>query len=285
VNGQPPTITGSASSTIPANQRFEYDYGLSGTPAPTMTLTSGTLPPGLSQVAPRYLAGTPTTPGSYTFTYTASNGISPDATVTDTIKVSGAPATIAGTPAPGGVGESYSQTFLVTGDPAPVVTRVGGTLPPGVTISPTGHLSGTPTTAGTFRFTLAASNGVGPAATRTVSLLIRPLPTISIASRSIAEGNSGTRSLTFPVTLNRSSTHTVMVQWNTVNGTATAPSDYVAASGNLIFAPGQTSKTITVVVRGDRVKERNETFQVHLHNPSRATVPSPNATGGIVNDD
>jgi hypothetical protein len=85
--------------------------------------------------------------------------------------------------------------------------------------------------------------------------------------------------------MSRASTIPVTVQWATADGSAKAPGDYIAASGTVTFAPGQTLQTITVQIKGDRVKEPNEVMFVLLHNPSGATIADPNGTGGILNDD
>src|SRR5207302_7050720 len=65
----------------------------------------------------------------------------------------------------------------------------------------------------------------------------------------------------------------------------TAGSDYIATSGTLTFDPGQTSKTITVLVNGDTTFEPNETFTIHLSNASNATIAVGDGTGTIANDD
>src|SRR5262249_14452300 len=71
----------------------------------------------------------------------------------------------------------------------------------------------------------------------------------------------------------------------TADNTATAGSDYVATSGTLTFNPGDTSKTIAVVVNGDTVVERNETFFVNLTNAVNATIADAQGVGTILNDD
>jgi hypothetical protein len=78
--------------------------------------------------------------------------------------VPGAP-TLTGTPPAGTVGESYSFQFTVTGTPTPSMSVLSGPLPPGLTLSESGHLAGTPTQAGTFPVMFNAENGQVPSAT------------------------------------------------------------------------------------------------------------------------
>ena len=80
-------------------------------------------------------------------------------------------------------------------------------------------------------------------------------PSLGINSVSVVEGNTGAVAATFVVTLSKASTETVTVAYATADNGATAGSDYQAASGMLTFAPGETSKTITVLVNGDRLVE------------------------------
>lgn len=102
----------------------------------------------------------------------------------------------------------------------------------------------------------------------------------------IAEGNGGTSTATFTVTLSPSSADTVKVDYATVNGSAAAGSDYQSTSGQLTFDPGDNSKTIQVTINGDTLVEPNETFTVHLSNATvGAGIGRPDGTGTIKNDD
>ena len=112
-----------------------------------------------------------------------------------------------------------------------------------------------------------------------------PLPGLSIGDVSITEGHSGTKNATFTVTLSAAATNAVTVNYATANGTATAGSDYTAASGTLTFAAGERTKTITVAIRGDTAIEANETFRVLLTNPANAFLADGEAIGTITNDD
>ena len=109
---------------------------------------------------------------------------------------------------------------------------------------------------------------------------------ISIAGATVTEGNSGTVNAVFAVTLGAASPNTVTVDYSTFDGSASAPDDYAATSGTLIFTPGQTAKQILVPVNGDTTVEANEIFTVNLTNPSNASIAGTGiGTGTITNDD
>jgi len=112
------------------------------------------------------------------------------------------------------------------------------------------------------------------------------LPGVSVADASVKEGDAGTTMLSFPVTLTKPVTWAVSLTYATADGSAAAPSDYTAAGGSTItFAPGETSKTIAVPVKGDTAVEPDETFTVSLSNPVNTTIADGSATGTIRNDD
>ena len=112
-----------------------------------------------------------------------------------------------------------------------------------------------------------------------------PLPALFISDVAVIEGNTGPSNAVFNVNLSAPSGKTVVVFYNTANGTATAGSDYVATSGSVSFTPGQTGKTITVQVNGDTATEPNETFFVNLFSPTNATISKAMGTGTILDDD
>jgi len=113
-------------------------------------------------------------------------------------------------------------------------------------------------------------------------------PSLAINDVSKSEGNGGwTTPTAFSFTVTRSGNlaGAASVNYATANGTATAASDYTATSGTLTFAPGETTKTITVLVNGDKLKEPNETFVVNLSNAVGATITDGTGIGTILNDD
>ena len=76
------------------------------------------------------------------------------------------------------------------------------------------------------------------------------MPTLSISDASVTEGNAGSTNATYTVSLSAASSNTVLVDFFTAAGTATAGTDYTPVNGMLTFTPGQTAKTITVPVNG-----------------------------------
>jgi Mg-chelatase subunit ChlD len=98
--------------------------------------------------------------------------------------------------------------------------------------------------------------------------------------------NEGAGTATFIVTLAGTSTLPVTVDYASVDGTATAGSDYDAVSGRLTFAPGETSKTIVVPIRNDSppVYEGPETFFINLTSPTNAVISDPQGLGTIKDD-
>src|SRR5439155_988190 len=98
------------------------------------------------------------------------------------------------------------------------------------------------------------------------------VPSISISDVTVTEGNSGTTPAVFTVSLSNPSSQTIMVAFATADGTSHSGSDYVASNGTVVFAPGRTTKSITVQVNGDTTNEPDEIFAVNLTNPVNATI-------------
>src|SRR5262249_44553285 len=111
----------------------------------------------------------------------------------------------------------------------------------------------------TFTVTLSgATNAPIVRATGVGTIRNDDFPALAISDAAVTEGNAGTTSAVFTVTLSAPSPQTVSVSYTTVNGTATAGSDYAATTGNLVFAPGTKSRTVSVAVFGDTVVEPDE---------------------------
>ena len=110
------------------------------------------------------------------------------------------------------------------------------------------------------------------------------VPTVGFSSNntSVKEGNSGYTAMNFTVKLSASSSESVTVNYTTEQktfGTAKANLDYVPVTGSVVFAAGETSKTVSVKVVGDTVYEANESFYVDLTSATGATIVTSGAEG------
>ena len=85
-------------------------------------------------------------------------------------------------------------------------------------------------------------------------------PSLSVSDPSVTEGDSGSKTATFLVSLSAPSTDTVTVDFATADSSAAAPADYAQKNGTLTFAPGEMSKPVTVAVASDTMDEHHETF-------------------------
>lgn len=113
-----------------------------------------------------------------------------------------------------------------------------------------------------------------------------PIPNMTISDAEVTEIKGGTAFAEFEVSLSDPSSQEIRVDYETVNGTASAPGDFVAKTGTLVFAPGVGSQTIRITINGDTVREADETFSVRLFNqtPTTALVDAT-GTGKIIDAD
>ena len=110
-------------------------------------------------------------------------------------------------------------------------------------------------------------------------------PVASVGNVQVTEGDSGTTTMTFPVTLDQASDRSVTLDYTTAYQTANAPSDYVATSGTLTFAPGETNTRVNVTVNGDLTFEPDETLLLRLSMPVRPSIRTNDGVGTIANND
>ena len=112
-----------------------------------------------------------------------------------------------------------------------------------------------------------------------------PLPSLTIDNVQVTEGNSNFRLARFTVTASSSSDEDITFQYATADGSATAGSDYNAASGSKTIPAGQASITVNVVIISDGRRENVETFFVRLSNAVNATLADAEGAGAILDDD
>lgn len=158
----------------------------------TFEVTSGVLPNGLTLSSNGHLSGTPTTEGDFTFTITAtdSRGCTGKRLYTVGIKcpnITVKPNSLHD----GTVGDPYHRDMGAQGANPPVTFMViSGNLPDGLTLSPDGDLSGTPTTEGFFTFTIEAKDAYGCSGKRDYSIDVK-CPDISLRPNNLSNGRVG----------------------------------------------------------------------------------------------
>lgn len=110
-------------------------------------------------------------------------------------------------------------------------------------------------------------------------------PALFVVGASITEGNSGTKPLDFKVNLSNAMPGTVTVNYATQDESALQPADYISTSGTLTFAPGETSKTVSVTINGDTIDEAHETIRLNLSAATGALIADSREVGTINDDD
>jgi hypothetical protein len=198
-NDNPPTAFSAATPPTGTNGiAYTYTFVANGTPAPTYTLQSGTLPTGLTlNAATGVLSGTPTAGGSFgPFVIRATNVAGTFDTPGITVTVNAAPTAFSAAAPPAGTnGIAYTYTFVANGSPTPTYTLQSGTLPPGLTLSGAGVLSGTPTALGTFGpFVVRATNVAGTFDTPGLNITIgaAPIAPTAFSAATPPTGTEGT---------------------------------------------------------------------------------------------
>jgi len=160
----------------------------------------------------------------------------------------------------------------------------GGSLTQTVTVSVNGDTTVEPNE--TFFVNLSNCIGCTIADSQGVGTITNDdsAPKITINDVSLSEGNSGTKNFVFTVTRTGDTTGVSSVNFATSNVSAKS-ADYTSKIGTVSFAAGETTKSLSISVIGDTVREKNETFNVNLSNPIGCTISDSLGIGTILNDD
>ena len=302
----------------------DYDYTIASSGGGGSVTGSGTLATAADQIAGIDVSGLPdgTLTLSVTLTDTAGNT---GPAVTDTVtKETDQPAfAMAFTPDSMLAGDVTTLSLTVDNSAngaAASALAFTDTLPSGMTVAPTPNAS-TTCTGGTLTATAGAgslsysggsvaagasclfsvdvtassagtlvnttgslTSSLGDSGTASATLSVSQ-PSVVVDSPSVTEGDTGTSTLTFTVTLSVASPQSVTVDYATSDGTAEAGLDYTAASGTLTFTPGETTQTVPVTVLNDTAFEPDETLVLTLSGASNATIATATGTGTILTDD
>lgn len=238
-----------------------YSMQLMATRNPTFSLSSGSLPPGLGMTSSGLISGTPVVPGAYAFTVQATNHIG--AVTRDyELEIWCRPYFITATNLSGGyVNSPYSQTLLTMAcPPASFTLWSGNTLPPGLNLATNGIISGTPTTEGTYSFSVMATNdmpgiGVSRRFTIVVSRLTDPPVILTTSPLPLAFVNNvysqqlvATQSPLFSITAGSLPPGLDMTSSGLISGTPTTQDSYtftVMATNDGGYASREYALTVT----------------------------------------
>ncbi len=279
----PPTITTTSLANGVAG--LTYSQTLTATQsatALTWSVTAGNLPAGLALSPGGMITGTPTTNGTSNFTVTVTDASSPPLVGSKPLSIAIAPLTITTTSPlpPAAVGSSYVQTLSANAQATwSIINRV---LPPGLSLSANGTISGTPTTGGTFDFTVQAQAG-SPTQTATADLRIvvtgtaltittpSPLPSAVV-------GTSYSLSLT-------ATGGTPPYTWTPP--TTGMPNGLTLSSAGVLSgaptSPGSFSFTVTVSDSSSPLQTATRTFSMSVSNPaSPPAITTSTLPGGAV---
>ena len=287
----PPALTltpAAGTLAAPYGVAYSQTFTAGGTTYPVTYAFTGALPAGLT-LSGNTISGTPTVPGSYPITVTAT-----DTVVTGT----GAPFSIAqnytiDVPAPTitidpatlpntTAGLAYSQSITATGGVAPYAfTVTAGALPTGLSLSTGGALSGTTTASGTFNFTVTATDTFGQAASRAYTVVVA-VPTITLNPATLPAGTAGTA-------YNQVLTISGGIAPYTVTQTGALPTGLTFNTATLTFSgtPTQSgtfniSVTVTDSTGGTAATVTNN-YTLTIAVPSLALTPAtvPAGTAGV----
>lgn len=159
------------------------------------TVTGNALPDGLLLAPNGVLSGEPTRPGSYSFTVTATDGYGFSGSQAFTVAIidSATGGILPEAPAEATAGTPYSQAFTASGGIGPYTFSRGTRykLPPGLRLSGDGILSGTPTTAGRYTFSVGAKDTRGNMWSRLYFSFVVKAPTIALTPASLPNATGG----------------------------------------------------------------------------------------------
>ncbi len=266
-----PTVTIGTPTLPNATVQTAYSQTLTasgGTGPYAWVVTVGTLPDGLTLSTGGVLSGTPTTVGPSNFTITATDsstgtGAPFSASQAYSFTVAPKPVTVTTASVPSGkVGVAYSQTIAAAGGVGPYAFDISaGALPPGLSIAPDGTLSGAPTAAGSYSFTVRATDSLSGTGTKAFSVSVAA-PTLVITGRSgLPQAYSG---VFYSTTLS--------------GGGGTAPYSFALASGSIL--PDGMTLSASGVLSGTPTKPASFNFSVVVTDSSGAPGPY-NVTRGL----
>ena len=244
-----------------------YTWGLFG--------GSGSLPPGLTLLSNGTLSGTPTQRGTYRFTVALTDNSGTIVTKDFSVTILAGPPFFTTTTLPdANINVSYSNAFSAAGGTSPYTFGLSsGTLPPGMTITSTGFLQGTPTQAGSFPFVARVTDSQGVNGTGSFTLLVIPNPLVITTTSPLP---SGTRGFAYSQTFATTGGAPPFV-WTRTAGELPAGLTLNATTGVLSGTPtGNGTFVFTVQVADSLAHVASKQFSLTIGTPTvTITTPTP----------
>src|SRR5881296_3682162 len=279
----PLQVTSSQLSGGTVGTTYSATLNASGGTSPySWSVSSGTLPTGLSLSSSGTLSGTPTVAGAFPFTVAVKDAASASASASLSINVvSLPPLQVTSSQLSGGtVGTTYSATLSASGGTSPYSWSVSsGTLPSGLILSSSGTLSGTPTVAGAFPFTVAVKDAATGSASASLSINVVGLPLLQITSSQLPGGTVGSA---YSATLSASG-GTSPYSWSVSSGTLPTGLS-LSSSGTLSGTPtvaGAFPFTVAVKDAASASASASLSINVVTAAPPTVSISSP-ANGATV---
>ncbi len=248
-------VLGLATTTLPSGTTglfYATTIGAAGGTG-TFAFSATGLPAGLSLASTGYLNGTVKTAGIYPIAVTVSSGgLSATTTLNLTIAIPG-PLSISSAALPGGTaGVPYSQALDATGGLPPYTWSLitAGTLPQGLSLSPSGIVSGTTATPGSFMFGVRVTDTAGGMATGTASLTIQPAP-LTITTLTLP---SGMMSIDYPQQQLAAVGGVAPYTWALAAGSSLPIGMVLSSSGIVSGVPGVAGSFSIMVTVTDQAK-------------------------------
>lgn len=267
--------SGAPASPVTAYEPYPgHTFVATGDAAINFSLASGSLPPGMALSSAGAFSGTPTTPGSYTFTVRATGTPSGDSAEQDVTVVVEAPVITITSDAPASPVTAYqpypAHTFTASGGTGPYTLSLrSGALPPGMAVSSAGLLSGTPTTPGSYSFGIRMTDAHGFSADQDVTVVIAD-PAATITSGEPPRGAVG-EAYSFRFTATGDSGIRFSVAAGELPGGLT-----LAADGLLSGTP-ETAGSFTLTIKATGTAS-SATDEVTLVIDAAPSSPSPTPT-------
>ena len=228
-----------------------------GTPpyAWSVTTAATTFPPGLTLGSTGQVTGTPTAAATFNFTVQVTDSVNSTATTNLRILINAAPPLIVtATALPNGTaGAAYPSTNLQASGGVPPyawsVTTAATTFPPGLTLSSTGQITGTPTAAATYNFTVQVKDSQNTTATANLSILVNPGPTLLTITTTSSQLPTGTVSTAYPATNLTASGGTPPYAWSVTTAATTFPPGLILSGAGQITGTAAAAATYNFTVQ------------------------------------